>query len=295
MVLELPLTLSPSKVSSFKDCALAFRFSAIERLPEPPSAPAVKGTLVHDTLERLFALPAGSRTLDAALGCLVSATDALRAHPEFATLGLTEGTEAEFVAQAEVLVRNYFLLEDPTTVNPIGLELRLQVQVGDLNLVGILDRLDLDENGELVVTDYKTGRAPNERFEQGRLGGVHFYSLLCEELFGRRPAKVQLLHLQEPLVITSLPTDQSTRGLRVKVAAIWQAVTKACEAGDFRPNPGPLCDWCNFSAYCPAFGGDPEQASVALGPGPPSVAPEAGEAPVLATARPASVLEVVAS
>ncbi|MBV9284154.1 MAG: PD-(D/E)XK nuclease family protein, partial [Acidimicrobiia bacterium] len=36
MALPLPTSLTPSKVASFKDCALAFRFSAIVRLPEPP-------------------------------------------------------------------------------------------------------------------------------------------------------------------------------------------------------------------------------------------------------------------
>jgi putative RecB family exonuclease len=49
-----PHGLSPSKVESFKSCALAFRFSAIDRLPEPPSPWATKGTLVHRALELLF-------------------------------------------------------------------------------------------------------------------------------------------------------------------------------------------------------------------------------------------------
>ena len=46
MALEPPTGLSPSRVSSFQDCALAFRFSAIDHLPEPSSLPAVRGTLV---------------------------------------------------------------------------------------------------------------------------------------------------------------------------------------------------------------------------------------------------------
>ncbi|MGH9066737.1 MAG: PD-(D/E)XK nuclease family protein, partial [Acidimicrobiales bacterium] len=63
MSFPLPSSISPSKVSSFKDCALAFRFSAIDRLPEPSTAPAVKGTLVHRALERLFwTVPAGGRS-----------------------------------------------------------------------------------------------------------------------------------------------------------------------------------------------------------------------------------------
>jgi putative RecB family exonuclease len=44
------------------------------------------------------------------------------------------------------------------------------------------------------------------------------------------------------------------------VGAIWQAVHRACEREDFRPNPGPLCEWCSFKEFCPAFGGDPAAA-----------------------------------
>jgi putative RecB family exonuclease len=40
VALAVPTSLSPSKVSSFRDCALAFRFSAIDRLYEPPTLPA---------------------------------------------------------------------------------------------------------------------------------------------------------------------------------------------------------------------------------------------------------------
>ena len=69
----------PSKVSAFTSCPLAFRFSQIERRPEPPSAPAVKGTLVHAALERLFwHHPAGERTPDAAALELERAWDALQ-------------------------------------------------------------------------------------------------------------------------------------------------------------------------------------------------------------------------
>lgn len=261
MALPVPTTLSPSKVSSFKDCALAFRFSAIDRIPEPTSPAMAKGTLVHATLERLFGLEPEERTLDAALAALVETTAAMDGpEGDLTELALDPQARADFLAEAERLVRNYFLLEDPRRVRPIGLELRLQAEVGDLGLVGIIDRLELDEDGELLVTDYKTGRAPSDRYEQSKLGGIHFYSLLCEELFDRRPARIQLLHLAEPVIITATPTDQSTRGLRTRVGAIWQAVTQACERDDFRPKPGPLCRWCSFQEWCPQFGGDPARA-----------------------------------
>lgn len=263
MALPVPTSLSPSKVSAFTDCALAFRFSAIDRLPEPPSPSATRGTLVHAALERLFCRPPAERTPVAARECLAEELEGLRRDPEFTGLGLGGGAEAEFVAEAATLVERYFELEDPTTVRPIGLELRLEAQVGGVRLRGVIDRLELDEDGRLVVTDYKTGAVPGLRHENARLGGVHFYALLCEEFFGQRPSRVQLLYLKEPVAIVARPSAQSSRGLQRKVAAIWQAVEKACEAEDFRPRPSPLCEWCSFRAWCPAWGGDPAAAPVA--------------------------------
>src|SRR3982074_3255839 len=70
MGLGFPPSLSPSSVSAFKDCPLAFKFSYIDRLPEPPSAAATKGTLVHKALEILMCRPQPDRTVEAALADL---------------------------------------------------------------------------------------------------------------------------------------------------------------------------------------------------------------------------------
>lgn len=257
MALPLPRSLSPSKVSSFKDCALAFRLSAIDRLPEPPSLPAARGTLVHRALQLLFCEePAGGRTYEVARSKLEAALPQVLDGAEYSGLGLDQAQRAEMLADAERLLANYYVLEDPDSVRVIGTELRLSVRLGSLELAGIIDRLDLDGDGGLVVTDYKTGRAPSSTFEQARLTGVHFYALLCEQLFGVRPVRVQLLHLREPVVISTVPNDSSLRGMRQQTEAIWSAVERACEGEDFRPKPGRMCGFCGYHAYCPAVGGD---------------------------------------
>jgi putative RecB family exonuclease len=267
MSLPLPTTLSPSKISAFKHCPLQFRFSVIDRLPEPPSPAASKGTLVHRALELLMLRAPGDRTPASALADLERARQELAAHPEFADLDLTAEELDAFHADAAALLLRYFDIEDPAAVRPIGLELRLSVALGGLNLRGVIDRLELDGDGELVVTDYKTGAVPGERAEQDRLGGVHFYSLLCERLFGRRPVRVQLMYLSAPEVLSIAPSEQSVTGMERRAMALWAAVERACAREDFRPNRSRLCDWCNFQAYCPAWGGDPEQAA-ALRPEP---------------------------
>jgi putative RecB family exonuclease len=263
----LPYSLSPSSISSFKQCPLAFRFSYLERLPEPPSPWASKGTLVHKALELLMCRPAPARTIDAALVDLATAWTLLADDPEFAGLELSDEEQALFHLDAEAHVRRYFELEDPTTVNPIGLELKLEAEVEGVRLRGIIDRLDLDGDGELVVTDYKTGTVPSERYEGKSLGGVHIYALLCEQMLGQRPARVQLLYLKKPEAIIATPTDQSITGVGRRAGALWNAIGTACARDDFRPHPSVLCDFCAFRAYCPSHGGDPTQAIELRGPG----------------------------
>ena len=97
MALPLPLSLSPSKVSTFKDCALAFHLSSIDRLPEPPSEAAAKGTLVHRALELLmFEEEPGSRGIEVAMDKLDRAVGEILDGDEYGELGLAGDARGAF-------------------------------------------------------------------------------------------------------------------------------------------------------------------------------------------------------
>ena len=260
-VFPIPTGLSPSRVSAFTSCPMQFRFSSIEKLPEPPGVPTTRGTVVHRALELLFVRPAPERTREALAADLRSALAEYSTHPDYVGLRLDEAGADAFAAGCEQLIERYFDMEDPTTIRDIGLELKMSVDIGSLNLRGIIDRLELDEHGELVVTDYKTGRPPSGNYEQKSLSGVHFYSYLCEEVLGRRPARIRLMYLSTGETLETVPSAQSVKFITTRTTAVWKAVERACATGDFRPRQGRLCDWCSFRRWCPAFGGDPDAAA----------------------------------
>ncbi len=248
-------------MASFTHCGLAFRFSSIDRIYEPPSIHTSKGSIVHRCLERLFwHFDPPHRTQANALAQIPIVRAEYAEHSEYTELNLAPDDEALFWSDVAVLVVNLFKLEDPNDVKILGTELRLEADIGGVIVRGIIDRLELAPDGALVVTDYKTGKSPKVQYEGKRLGGVHFYAALCEATFGRRPDRIQLLHLREPEAIINLPTDQSARALKIRAAAVWKAIESACARDDFRPNPGPLCSWCSFQQWCPAFGGNPSDA-----------------------------------
>lgn len=260
MALPLPRSLSPSKVGTFTSCPLAFRFSSIDHLPEPPTLPAALGTLVHRVLDGLFwRYPPGQRSLAAAGTELEAVFATLDSDPELLTLSLDEAGIDVLRRDAQMLVANYFALEDPNTVRDLGVEMTLEADVRGIRLRGILDRLDIDVDGELTVVDYKTGKVPSPSAVTARLAGVQVYALLCEHVLQRRPSRVRLLYLRGPTVIEAVPTDQGLGGVERRTSAVWAAIERACEHDDFRPRPSPLCSWCAFRPLCPAHGGDPRQ------------------------------------
>jgi putative RecB family exonuclease len=75
-----------------------------------------------------------------------------------------------------------------------------------------------------------------------------------------RPSSVRLLYLGDGTSLTCRPSQQNTRFVEMKVGAVWQSIQRLNATDSFKPNPGKLCDWCAFQAWCPSFGGNPDEA-----------------------------------
>lgn len=260
-VYDVPTSLSPSRVESFTSCPMAFRFANVEKVGDPPTVHTTRGSLVHRALELGYTLPAPKRTPAAFAGAAERAIVEYRDLADFTLLDLTAEQAATFEDECRQLMANYLTMEDPRRVQPIGLELRLSADVGRLSLRGIIDRLELRDGG-LVVTDYKTGRAPSTNWEAKSLAGVHFYSLLCKEVFGQLPVAVRLMYLKTGETIEATPSEQSARFVASRTAAVWKAVERACVTGTFMPHPSSLCGSCRYQPWCPSFGGDPDRAHI---------------------------------
>jgi putative RecB family exonuclease len=253
--------LSPSRASDFMQCPLLYRFRTIDRLPEAPSPAAVRGTLVHAVLERLFDLPAVARTISAARAMLWPQwQQLLEQEPELAVL-FGEDDDAPLTAwleSAEQLLERWFDLEDPTRLEPAERELYVETTLDDgLVLRGFVDRLDVAPTGEVRVVDYKTGRAPREAFEAKALFQMRFYALVLWRTRGVIPRLLQLVDLGAGQVLRHVPDERELLATERKVRALWAAIERAASTGDWRPSPSRLCEWCDHQALCPAFGGTP--------------------------------------
>lgn len=260
-----PLALSPSRAADFKQCPLLYRYRAIDRFPERPTAAQTRGTVVHAALENLFDIPAALRTRESAEFLVEGAWAAMcEADPELATV-VTDAEQGRFLADAFGLIANYYRLENPTAFDADAVEEHVEIESDDVLMRGFIDRIDVAPTGEIRIVDYKTGRSPGEGFEAKALFQMKFYALAILRIRGVVPHRLQLMYLSDGQVLTYQPDRDELERFARTLSAIWRAIRAAVATGDFRPRRSRLCASCEHKVRCPEFGGEiPEY------PGPPA-------------------------
>ena len=253
-------SLSPSRAGDFMTCPLLYRFRTIDRLPETSSPAAVRGTVVHKVLEGLFDLPAAERTPVRAATMVAPAWEAVLAEdPTLGEVFADEGAEiGAWLLSCRESLERYFALEDPRRLEPADREVYVETLLdSNLMLRGIIDRLDVAPTGEVRIVDYKTGRAPGPGFEAKALFQMKFYALVLWRVRGVVPTVLQLIYLGSGEVLRFVPEERDLIAVERKVNALWAAIARATETGDWRPRRSRLCDWCSHQQLCPEFGGTP--------------------------------------
>jgi putative RecB family exonuclease len=250
------LGLSPTSASDFKSCPQLFKFRAVDRLPEPTTPAGARGTVVHAVLERLFSEAPSQRVPARAYELLEELWLELQ-HEEPDAARLSAREESECLEESRRLLENYFRLEDPSALAARRLEWRVEYELADVSLRGVIDRLEIDDSGAWRLTDYKTGRVPGEARELAAFFGLRFYALLCWRAFGVLPEEIRLVYLSDPAVLTLRPHERMVLAFERQLVALASAIRRALRTDDWRARPSPLCLVCPHQAHCPAWADTP--------------------------------------
>jgi putative RecB family exonuclease len=145
-----------------------------------------------------------------------------------------------------------------TWITPDGepaIELGMEEPIGDVPSHGFIDRVLVDDQGELVVVDLKTGKPPKDRLQLATYASYinSRYGVNCTR-GGYWMARGGILtgkHDLSPLLDGRLEYEYSQA---------WKGI----ENEIFPAKPSGLCaNWCPFNKYCYSYSpGSPEAASV---------------------------------
>lgn len=248
---EKKLRLSPSAVSEYENCPQLYKYRKIEKLPEPPSLDAERGTLVHTILQDLFEFPSAQRLPQTALDLLPSRWSAqLEGKPELKDMVTNE---KEWLDRATSLLTTYFTLENPSTFEATHCEMHLEDDFDtDVYLHGYVDRLDIAPTGEVRIVDYKTGKSPKPGWEEKALFQLRVYALLYWKATGVLPQLLQLIYLGDGRVVKSNPTMKDIESAEKVLHRVAKDIFISIQKDYWPPKPSRLCDWCFFKSICPA-------------------------------------------
>jgi len=141
---------------------------------------------------------------------------------------------------------------------PLGVERTVALRTQTLSVTGRVDRLD-DRDGELVVVDYKTGRARLTDDDARTSLPMALYAVAVARMFRRPCARVELHHLSTGEVLAHQHTPEQLARKVAQAESIAADLRKAdADYGErgvksplFAPQISSICTWCDFRAHCP--------------------------------------------
>lgn len=260
MGLQAPPYLSPSSIGTFQTCPLQYKFSKIDKLPDPPTEATTLGNFVHDVLEELHKLPVELKTLQTAKELLKSKHDS-EWREKIEDILFDKDALKAFRWKALWCIENYFKIEDPKVVPVGGVETPLLtdptdetsfVKIAGVPIKGFIDRWD-DHGDTVHIVDYKTGKTPKPRYEEPKFQQLAIYADAISQIAEKPASKMTLLFIKDGTPISREVTDKRLNEMRSTVSEIWDNVNQMCEDEEFPATPNVLCGWCAFKPVCPAW------------------------------------------
>lgn len=239
------MRLSYSKLNTFRQCPLRYRFTYLERLPRRPRRLFRAARRLHYALMRwLTYARAGSPNWEDVLAAYDASWGALQDPGVRDSRDYDEGLQ---------ILRDYHVANAERPCRPVFLEQKFNVPIGPHLLAGAVDRVDATDSGYEVI-DYKLDRELRSQQAVDEDLQLGLYQLALEAEHGIRPEALTLYFLRHNLQRTTVRTAEQSRELARWVIATGNDISRERE---WTPCVGAHCGGCDFRAACPAHSGAP--------------------------------------
>jgi len=245
---------SHSKISTFEQCPLKFKFRYIDYLP-PDFKQSIEGFLgnkVHETLEWIYNKVGDKEfELDEVIQYYLKKWNQ-DFNKEIKIVNEELDAEYYFNKGIKFLI-NYFFANSPFKDNTIATEKEIFITLdieGKYKLKGYIDRIVHNKDPKILeIHDYKTSGYLKTQEELDNDRQLALYSLGIKDSFGEVKEIFLIWHfLYFNKKMISKRTEPQLEQLKQEIINL---IKKIEATKEFPPNPSGLCKWCEFRSHCP--------------------------------------------
>ena len=241
-------TFSYSQLETYLRCPMQYKYKYLFNIPTPPQAANSFGTTIHQTLQQFYQTYQKNPNVD---------------HKELIEIYYKKWIpsgyssffhEKQMKKEGKKILLNFYKNFHNKDIRILDLEKTFKLKiVPGIIITGKIDRVDLLDNNQIEIIDYKTGKTPQEKEIRNSLQ-LSIYALAAREplLYNKRLNQIRLTFyfLDETKKISFKPEINQIKKVKEKIK---ETVKKIKEDNSFSPQPGVWCDFCSFKMICEAW------------------------------------------
>jgi DNA helicase-2/ATP-dependent DNA helicase PcrA len=236
------LSLSASDLGLYLTCPLKYKFARVFGIPQEPTINQRFGILIHNVLERFHKDQSDGGGDD--LERLMALFEAGWRRSGFGTTD----DELQFRDRAREALRLYAEREGGSEGEPVWLERKFDIKIGDHHVRGRVDRVDRLPDGEHELIDYKTGERKSESDLESDLQ-LALYRLAARQAWDIEASHGSYYYVLDAEKVAAPTKPDDAERVERTVLEVGAGILDQ----DFEPRPSPaVCSWCDYRLICPA-------------------------------------------
>ena len=160
----------------------------------------------------------------------------------------TSDDELQYRERAREALRLYCEREGGAEGEPVWLERKFDIKIGDHHVRGRVDRVDRLPDGEHELIDYKTGERKSESDLESDLQ-LALYRLAARQAWDIEASHGSYYYVLDAEKVAAPTKPDDAERVERTVLEVGAGILDQ----DFEPRPSPaVCSWCDYRLICPA-------------------------------------------
>lgn len=254
----MPDRYSFSKIESFKQCRLQFKYKYVDRLPmRVETIEAFMGSRVHEALKEFYDFVKSK--IVKPQEWLLSKYEELwkKEYKDTVKIVKNEFSADDYYQRGMKCLIDYYQEYKPFSQAKVvkteeSIFFSLKEKEAEFPFQGVLDRIDWNDREEIFeIHDYKTSATLVTQDEADKDLQLPLYQLA---LLSRWPEARRTKLVWHYLLFNKQVESRRTENELIEVQAAAVARIKEIEScDDFPPEKSELCGWCDFQEICPLW------------------------------------------